>query len=299
VEPAGFEPATTDSGGSQFFRIANLDELLSRFKEFGLVDRNLSENTMNSNCGYLFQIKRFLKAVGKEPSQISTDEVRTYLLRFQDKSPNTKANCLKALRLFFRFLGRPQVVESFKFPRRTYTPKSVPSNSDLAKFFDALEKDRDRLLFLLFASSGLRRSEVLSLSGEDLDLKTRTITPKNHKTGTTKNSWVSFYNQEAESYLRNYLTTRTETSDNRLFPFGGIVIRRAFKKATLKTGIRITPQVLRFWFANEMSRLGMSDRFIDALQGRTPRSVLARHYSDFSVERLKESYKKANLRVLD
>jgi len=65
-----------------------------------------------------------------------------------------------------------------------------------------------------------------------------------------------------------------------------------------KTGLKITPQILREWFACEMGRLGVPDRYVDAFCGRVPRSVLARHYTDFSPEKLKEIYDKANLKVL-
>jgi hypothetical protein len=41
-----------------------------------------------------------------------------------------------------------------------------------------------------------------------------------------------------------------------------------------------------------------ADRYTDAFCGRVPKSVLARHYSDYSPERLKEIYEKANLKVL-
>lgn len=54
-----------------------------------------------------------------------------------------------------------------------------------------------------------------------------------------------------------------------------------------RLGISITPQVLRKWFATEMARLGVPDRYVDAFCGRVPRSVLARHYSDYSQETLK------------
>ena len=42
----------------------------------------------------------------------------------------------------------------------------------------------------------------------------------------------------------------------------------------------------------------MPDRYVDAFCGRVPRSVLARHYTDFSPQKLKEIYEKAKLRVL-
>jgi intergrase/recombinase len=47
-----------------------------------------------------------------------------------------------------------------------------------------------------------------------------------------------------------------------------------------------------------MGRLRVPDRYVDAFCGRVPRSVLARHYTDFSPEKLKEIYEKANLKVL-
>ena len=47
-----------------------------------------------------------------------------------------------------------------------------------------------------------------------------------------------------------------------------------------------------------MGRLGVADRYVDAFCGRVPKSVLARHYTDFGPERLKEIYDRANLSVL-
>jgi intergrase/recombinase len=71
-----------------------------------------------------------------------------------------------------------------------------------------------------------------------------------------------------------------------------------FIETSEKIGIKITPQVLREWFACEMGRLGVPDRYVDAFCGRVPRTVLARHYTEFGPERLKEIYDRANLRVL-
>jgi intergrase/recombinase len=46
-----------------------------------------------------------------------------------------------------------------------------------------------------------------------------------------------------------------------------------------------------------MGRLGVPDRYVDAFCGRVPQSVLARHYTDFSPERLKEIYDQACPRI--
>jgi len=72
-----------------------------------------------------------------------------------------------------------------------------------------------------------------------------------------------------------------------------------WKVARTKTGIDITPQKLRQWFWSEMLSLGVSETHVDAFCGRVPKSVLARHYTDFSPEKLEEIYEKAGLRMLN
>ena len=47
-----------------------------------------------------------------------------------------------------------------------------------------------------------------------------------------------------------------------------------------------------------MGRLGVADRHVDAFCGRVPKSVLARHYTDFGPDRLKEIYDGTGLKVL-
>jgi integrase len=287
-------------GGQNSAELLTASALLSKFKEFCEIDLQLSRRTVDNSSGHLFQVRRFLETINKHPSQVSAEDIRSYLATFRDKSAYTRANVLKSLKRFFRdFLKMPQVVESFKFPKRSYTPKTVPSKEDLKRFFDALENDRDRAFFLLAASSGLRRSELLNLSLDDLDPKSRTVIPKNsHITGTTKNSWVSCFNEEASTYLKRYLETRQTSDDKRLFPVTEFAFRKMFDKANRKTGLHITPQVLREWFCCQLGELGVPDRYVDALCGRTPKSILARHYTDYSPDKLKRIYDKTDLRVL-
>ena len=47
-----------------------------------------------------------------------------------------------------------------------------------------------------------------------------------------------------------------------------------------------------------MSRSGVDATYLDAFAGRTPSSLLEKHYLDYSPERLKEIYDDAGLTVL-
>jgi len=274
----------------------SITDLLSKFKDFCKIDLNLSDRTIDDNCGHLFQIRRFLESIGKYPTDVTEDDIRTYLAQFKTMSSSTYANVLKSLKVFFRdFLKMPDVVESFKFPKKIYTIKTVPTKEDLQRFFRELDDLTSQTVFLLYATGGMRRNELLTLTIDDIDVENRVIIPKNaHETGTTKKSGITFFNVEAQSYLRRYLANR-HTDDYRVFPFTEVVIRRSFSNASKKTGLHITPQVLREWFCCQFGELGVPDRYVDAFCGRTPKSVLAKHYTDYLPEKLKRIYDNANL----
>jgi integrase len=203
-----------------------------------------------------------------------------------------------ALKVFFRdFLELPEVVASFKFPHQVFKPRQIVSKEQLRQFYECLETPKERALFLLYATTGLRREEILSLKPENIDFKKRMITPCNHE-GETKKSWVSFYNEEAETALKNYLATKKPSRSQRLFPMQREEVVELWKVVRDKTGIDITPQKLRQWFCSEMLRLGVSETYVDAFCGRVPKSVLARHYTDFSPEKLGQIYEKVSMSVL-
>ena len=171
----------------------------------------------------------------------------------------------------------------------------MPSKQDLQRLFKELDSLRDRTAFLLFATSGIRRNELLSLTVKDIDLEKRQITPNNaHKTNTTKKSYVTFFNTEAQRYLKQYSDNKRK-DNTRIFPFTETAIRRGFTRASKKTGIHITPQVLRLWFNCELGKHGIPDRYVNAFCGHVPNSVIAKHCSDYSPDSLKEIYDKANL----
>jgi integrase len=192
-------------------------------------------------------------------------------------------------------MGMGEVVGSFKFRKIMLRPVVVPSKDQLKRFYQALRTPRARALFLMYVSTGLRKMELLSLTNDDIDWDKRMVIPNNHN-GGTKRSWVTFFNEEAERALKEYLATRKDGSP-KLFRISTHAFLDVWKYASQESEVKITPQVLREWFCDELGRLRVPDRYVDAFCGRVPKSVLARHYSDFTTEKLREIYAKANLRI--
>jgi integrase len=247
---------------------------------------------------HTYYIKRFLNALKVQIESATVEDIREYLKSLKVSSAQYK-NILMALKLFFRdFLKKPEVVASFKFPHQVFKPKQIVSKEQVKQFYEALETTKEKALFMLYATTGLRRAEILSLKPEDIDFEKRMITPNNHL-GETKKSWCSFYNEEAETALKEYRATKNHSRSDRLFPMQRNEVVQLWKTAKDKTELDITPQKLRQWFCSEMLRLGVSETYVDAFCGRVPKSVLARHYTDFSSGKLKEIYDKTQLKFLN
>jgi integrase len=271
------------------------EELLTKFREFLKVDLRRSDKTAYEHKYY---IKKFLNALTKPVEDATIEDVRQYLKSLKGISSAQYKNILMALKVFFRdFLKMPETVSSFKFPHQLFKPKQILDKEQLQQFYKCLETAKEKALFLLYSTTGLRRDEILSLKLEDIDFSKRMITPNNHS-GETKKSWVSFYNEEAEQALREYAKTKKNSRSQRLFPMQRQEVVELWQSAREKTNMDITPQKLRQWFCSEVLRLGVSETYVDAFCGRVPKSVLARHYTDFSPEKLREIYEKAGL-VLD
>ena len=296
---SGFGPLTSTAQGIGGRTLTPQDKstLLQKFKLFLEVDKHLAPETVYER---LRDTRHYIDHVETTKSELfSSDTVRNYLSLFKGKSVYLYVNRLKPLKLLYRYLGREDIVVTFKFPRPNFKPKNIPTRLQLAKFYSFLPNSKFRALFLFYASTGLRLMEVLSLRMGDVNFDTRMVTPTGH-IGQSKQSYISFFNRECEEELLKYLGQRgaNDAADSKLFCANYTNVHKMFRKASVRSGVKVTPKRLREWFCSEMGELGVPDRYVDAYCGRVPGSVLARHYTDYKPEKLKIIYEKANLQVL-
>ena len=174
-------------------------------------------------------------------------------------------------------------------------PHIPPTKEEVRKGFQGQTETLGRAIYLFFASSGLRKNEVLGLSRDDIDWENRSVVP-NHFS-RTKRSGLAFYNEETKCWLERYLNERND-GESQLFIVSDRKYSDIWDKASDSAGIRITAKVLRLWHSVELGEKGTPDRFTDIFQGRSPRSTLAKHYTSRGIERLKAVYDKADLTIL-
>ncbi len=240
-------------------------------------------------------VKRFLTNAS---GVVSYETIKRYLATYIDKAPKTYNSQITNLRRFVRdYLGRKELVESFKLAPvdEIGKPTNLPTKDQLRTGFKAQNDDLSRAIYLFTATCGLRKCEILALGRNNIDLKLRSVVA-NHYT-RKKRSGVTFYSDEAETWLHKYWRTRNDNNP-KAFVISDRKWRQIWRNASEAAKTKITPQVLRVWFATEMGERLIPDRYIDVFQGRAPRSVLAKHYTGKEFHRLKRIYDNAQLKVL-
>ena len=170
------------------------------------------------------------------------------------------------------------------------------STKELQPIYKPIKNPTYEVLFPFAATSGLRSGELVGLTMDDIDEAKRMIVPD--KESSTKQTWVTVYNAEAAEAFDRFKPER-DPDDERVFQTVKQPASRKFRQISEATGVKVTVQKLRRWFATEMSRLGVEAEYIDAFCGRTPSSVLEQHYLDYSLERLKEVNGEAGIAVLE
>lgn len=267
----------------------NPEKFLAEFERACQIDYRLSPPTIFE---YMRHVQKLLNFLDKHPIRATRPELRRFFMI------DTARNAIKAVRVLYgRFMGS-DMAKCFKIPQSVPSVVLVPTKGQLRQTYEGLKSCEMRAAFLLLASSGLRRHEAIELTASQIDLEKRMILPQRQQS-QTKFQWVTFFNDEAATMIRARLLGRSPGPDEQIFTMHKDTLTKTLERTSDKLGFKITPKVLRYWFCNEMGRLGVQDRYIDAFCGRIPKSVLARHYTDYSPERLKEVYDKANLRVFD
>jgi len=273
------------------------EDILEDFKNFCKTIRELKEGTVKLHSIF---VKKFLKHLGtRHPTELTERDISVFKETFSSSSPSVRANLIKAMRIFVRdYLKKGEEVKRFKLPTIKFVPKVSPTDEEIRAFYHMLRRPREKAVYLLLATSGLRKHELLSLRREDFDFDQRMIIPRvrNEKTGQvegsqTKHQLVTFYNEEAAQALQEFLKTK-----KRKQMFTERAIRTTFSEPR-RAKINLTPQKLRLWFCNKMGRLKVPDRYVDAYCGRSPQSVLGRHYTGYN--ELKQIYEEAGLKVLE
>jgi len=286
---------------------------IDRFLQHLTVERNLSPRTLDAYRRDLAALTAFLAAAGHTggPAAVTPVLLRRYLAQQQRRcSRSSIARHLSAIRTFYRYLLREGVVDAspaevVATPKREQTLPTVFSVDEVTALLDrspaATElQQRDRAIWELLYSSGLRISELTGLDCAALDLAEGTV----RVLGKGSKERLVPVGGKACQALADYLAQRPAASaDAPLFVNrrGGRLtprsVQRLLKAALLRAGVLrdATPHALRHSFATHLLDGGADLRSIQELLGHASLATTQR-YTKVSVMHLMEVYDRAHPR---
>jgi len=264
---------------------------------------------------YGTELRRFLDYAEKNGMDIETagtDQIVAYLEWLKaahQLDSRSMAKIISSLRSFFRFAAaegiRPDnpaaLLES---PRRRFSLPETMDRETVERLLAAMDTGsplglRDRALFEIIYSSGLRISEAAGLNIRDIDFNEGVARVK----GKGSKERLTVFGNEAAAWLRRYLAESrpvlSEKSVHSNALFVGRSGRRLSRKGIWKnyaryaaaTGTPSRVHTLRHSFATGLLQGGADLRTVQALLGHADLAT-TQIYTHVDVNLLKESHRK-------
>ncbi|MCH3951367.1 MAG: site-specific tyrosine recombinase XerD [Acidaminococcus sp.] len=285
------------------------------FLDYLTVEMGLSPNTRDS---YGRDLRMFSVRVKKELKDITRDDITKYMsdLKKENYAPTSSARKLAALKSFFRFMTSEgyidedpcEVIESDT--RGVVLPK-VLSVEEVKRLFSApdLKKPegfRDRTMLEVMYATGMRVSELLSLTLQRVDLKAQYVIAY----GKGSKERLIPLGQYAVKFLKEYidrvrpLFLKEDKPTDVLFLSvrGTGMTRQRFWQVIKGYGEAVhiqkhlTPHILRHSFATHMLDNGADLRTVQELLGHSDIST-TQIYTHLTNNRLKAVYDKSHPRA--
>ena len=198
-------------------KMTEAEKLLNDYLDHLEIERNRSPKTRESYEHYL---KEFLSSAKiKSPSDITDDAVRNFRIALarRELKKITQNYYVIAIRNFLKYLAKRDIkalsADKIELPKTPSRQISIIEYHDLERLLSApngpdLRSLRDRAILETFFSTGLRISELCSLSRYiDLERGELTIRGKGDKLR------IVFLSDRAKKAIKNYLDKRPDADE--------------------------------------------------------------------------------------
>ena len=289
------------------------EKLLHDYLDHLEIERNRSPKTRESYEHYL---KEFLSSAKiKSPSDITDDAVRNFRIALarRELKKITQNYYVIAIRNFLKYLAKRDIkalsADKIELPKTPSRQISIIEYGALERLLSApngpdLRALRDRAILETFFSTGLRISELCSLS-RYIDLERGEVTVR----GKGDKLRIVFLSDRAKKAIKNYLDKRPDADEAMFVSLTkksgvksheskviGRIIPRAVQRLVnfyaRKAGIadHITPHQLRHQFATDLLLNGADLRSVQSLLGHSNIST-TQIYTHITNKELREIHK--------
>lgn len=203
----------------------------------------------------------------------------------KERSPKT----VESAHVFYNKLlnaNNITIGNNINLPQKEKKEISVPTEEEVTNFLEVLKKEEDIYLYFLIAvTMGLRRSEIVALKWEDIDLENKKISVNKARvkdefgeyiektTKTTKSKRVL----QMPQVVIDALGEKGKASE-RVFTRTPDGLYRRYQRLCEREGFNYTFHTLRHYCASIMLKLGIPNKYAAEIMGHSTENMLQRVY---------------------
>lgn len=286
-----------------------LEVLTLEFKNYLMIDKKYSENTVNRYDSNLKRFRNFFE--NKSIENINEDDLNKYFKYLSDLNLSVRSvsNNISSIKSFYKYLNLFQNLKvnpasNIQMPKLKKSLPKTLSYEDVNNLLDIDIKDyydyRNKAMLELMYSSGIRVSELVNLKVHDLNFENNTV----RIFGKGSKERIIPIGDFACEAIKNYLNcSRGWLSKGKINEYlflnnhGDKLTRQAFFKILQKlafsknTKTAFSPHTLRHSFATHMLQNGADLRSIQELLGHSSIST-TQIYTSVSDDYINKNYHK-------
>ncbi len=293
-----------------------MQEYLDSFIDHLRLARRASEHTLRA---YSADINALLTFAQDADTSLDQVLIRRYLVHLQQngQAKSSIARHMAAIRAFFKYLVKREIIqldptEGLRPPKQARKLPKVVSEDMMGHLMDAPDARtplglRDRAILETLYATGLRVSELLSLSVRDIDPRSDEISV----IGKRNKQRLVLIGSRASEALNRYINiarpqlalVNPNPPDSLFLGYRGTrmvasSVQRIVNKHVeqVSSTLKISPHTLRHSFATHLMNHGADLRSVQELLGHES-VVTTQIYTHVSRERLKEVYDRAHPRA--
>jgi tyrosine recombinase XerC len=288
-----------------------MDSHLNKFFTYLEIEKNYSGHTI---LNYRLDLEEFSKFLGESSTDIIAvgyTDLRRFLAQLKGRNlkPRSLARKLSSLRSFFKFLQREKVITTNP-AKLLVTPKldkPLPhfmSEEESIQLIEApktgkINSLRDKAIFEILYSTGIRVSELVGLDVDDVDFFGNILKVM----GKGKKERIVPVGDQALKVLKEYLDSRKGEYRFIFANKGGTrlsdrSVRNIINKYILEQAMaqHVTPHMFRHSFATHLLNHGADLRSVQELLGHVNLST-TQIYTHLTTDKLKKVYDQAHPRA--
>lgn len=285
------------------------DEAIKRFRQYIMLEKSLSPNTVQAYCDDTAKLFSFLKSENTPIEETTLEQLHTFVASLSDIgiSPRSEARIISGIRAFFQFAVTDGIIQKdpsdmLESPKIGMKLPEVLTVQEIDRIIDSIDRtlpdgQRNRAILETLYSCGLRVSELCNLKLSEIYFEEGFI----KVTGKGSKQRLVPISPRAINEITLYLTDRSQIDikpgyGDFLFisyrtgkPLSRIMIFDIVKKQTSSAGIvkTVSPHTFRHSFATHLLEGGANLRAIQCMLGHE-KIATTEIYTHIDRSRLKE-----------